>query len=217
MGAAGSVASPDSNLQGLGKLYVQNRGKTNDQMMLVILETKLSQLPSALFHRSTAEDAVVASSPASKPSTDDKPIVTTTSTSTTWETVSKPVLATLSGIKRWDIQELSGFHAPPPLCQGAVEACLISLGEKLPKAGSERAWLVCKRSLADHRILIQRFQEFSPSSITPQMILKLRRYTSNPSFTAEQVARISLLASQLVEWVLLVANLGDLSSDSTAA
>jgi hypothetical protein len=131
-----------------------------------------------------------------------------------WETVSKPVLATLSGIKRRDIQELSGFIAPPPLCQDAVEACLISLGEKFPKA-REKAWLVCKRGLADHRTLIQRFQEFSPSSITPQMILTLRRYTSNPSFTTEQLARVSLLASQLVEWVLLVAHWGyDLSRDS---
>jgi hypothetical protein len=212
MGAGASAVLAESNLHQLGKLYVQNRGKASDEMMLMILESKMSQLPTELFDVSAADvlegtkelaPLSAAVSPSAERPGSDRVI------EGSWGAVSKPLLAKLQTIKRADLQEICGFAAPPPLCQSAVEACLITLGDRIPKAGSERAWIACKRGLGDHRVLIERFQDFSPSSINPQVVLRLRRYTSNPIFTVEQTARVSHLCSQLVEWVLAIEQFGN--------
>jgi hypothetical protein len=135
----------------------------------------------------------------------------------TWKEVSKPVLAKLQKITSASIKEVAALRNPPRGCQASVEAALIMLGEKIPKSGSDKSWLSCKKVLgSNHKVFIKRFQDFSPGSATPKTLQRLRtQYTSDPEFTVENVARVTALGAKLAEWVLLVIKFRELEAQNS--
>ena len=102
-------------------------------------------------------------------------------------------LKALDALDKKKIQELKSFAKPPELVQVVLEAVCILFGVRT--TWDEAKKLMSRMSFMDE----MRF--YDKDNIPGSVIRKLRRYTENPKFVPEEVAKTSQAAECLCLWV----------------
>uniref|UniRef100_A0A7S1X1Q2 Dynein heavy chain ATP-binding dynein motor region domain-containing protein n=1 Tax=Tetraselmis chuii TaxID=63592 RepID=A0A7S1X1Q2_9CHLO len=98
----------------------------------------------------------------------------------------------LSALNKNDIVEIKSFAKPPPLVQMTMEAVCILKQEKAD-------WDTAKKMLGDSNFM-RSLMEFDKDNIPDSVVKKLKKYTDDPQFTPEVVAKQSNAAKSLCMW-----------------
>eukprot|EP00873_Tetraselmis_striata_P045243 jgi/Tetstr1/465507/TSEL_010176.t1 len=98
----------------------------------------------------------------------------------------------LSALNKNDIVEIKSFAKPPPLVQMTMEAVCILRQEKPD-------WDTAKKLLGDSNFM-RSLMEFDKDNIPDAVIRKLKKYSDDPQFTPEVVAKQSNAAKSLCMW-----------------
>jgi dynein heavy chain len=99
----------------------------------------------------------------------------------------------LGALNKQDITEIKSFVKPPALVQKTMQAVNTLLQEKPD-------WETAKKVLTDAQ-LTKRLMDFDKDSIPDHVIKQIRRFTDDPSFQPENVAKQSNAAKSLCLWV----------------
>jgi len=101
-------------------------------------------------------------------------------------------VTSLNSLNKADITEIKSFPKPPPLVQTTMEAVCTLLQEKAD-------WDTAKKVLSDSQFM-PRLLGFDKDNIPDKVIKKLEKYTQDPAFTPEAVAKQSNAAKSLCMW-----------------
>ncbi|CAG9467054.1 unnamed protein product [Pedinophyceae sp. YPF-701] len=99
----------------------------------------------------------------------------------------------LWALNKSDIVEIKSFSNPPHLVQLTMEAVCVLLGETA-------TWDNAKRVLNDQQF-VRRLLEYDKDNIPDKLLRAVRKYTSNPQFTPQQVSSHSRAAMSMCLWV----------------
>ncbi|GFS25719.1 dynein heavy chain 6, axonemal [Elysia marginata] len=99
----------------------------------------------------------------------------------------------LDSLDKSDIAEIRVFTKPPELVQTVLEAVAILLGGKLD-------WPSIKLMLGDSNFL-KKLVDFDKDNIPEAKLKRIRRYTADPKFVPDVVAKVSKAAKSLCMWV----------------
>ncbi|MEW5314022.1 MAG: hypothetical protein WDW38_005550 [Sanguina aurantia] len=98
----------------------------------------------------------------------------------------------LKALNKNDVVEMKSFAKPPALVQMTMEAVCILKNEKPD-------WDTSKRLLGDTNFL-KSLEEFDKDNISDAVIKRLRKYTEDPNYQPESVAKQSKAAMSLCMW-----------------
>ncbi|KAK9823491.1 hypothetical protein WJX72_003121 [[Myrmecia] bisecta] len=98
----------------------------------------------------------------------------------------------LNALNKQDIIEIKSMVKPPPLVQMSMEAVCVLKQEKAD-------WDTAKRILGESSFM-KSLLEFDKDNIPDAVIKKLKKYTDNPEYTVESVAKQSRAAMSLCMW-----------------
>ena len=99
-------------------------------------------------------------------------------------------------VTKKDIQEIKVINAPPKLLKLILNAVMIAFKE-------EPSWETAWRELCNINFYAK-FKLFEVDTITPGVVKRLRKYTSDVEFTPENVFKVNKYFKNLVSWVLHV-------------
>mmetsp|Transcript_18885 Transcript_18885/g.22437 ORF Transcript_18885/g.22437 Transcript_18885/m.22437 type:complete len:4042 (-) Transcript_18885:161-12286(-) len=111
--------------------------------------------------------------------------------------VAMPALAkAMSEVDKLDksaITEIKGFNKPPPAVGVVLEAVMIFMGKKTD-------WVTAKTEMGQPNFL-SNIKQYDKDNVKDTIVLKIKKYVSDPAFSPEAVAKQSKAASALCTWV----------------
>ncbi|CAF0978027.1 unnamed protein product [Adineta ricciae] len=101
--------------------------------------------------------------------------------------------AALAALSKSSITEVKSYGRPPLLVEKALEAVMIL-------RNSEPSWAEAKRQLGDTNF-INHLINFDKDNISDKIIMKISKYTQDPTLAPAEIARVSTAAAGLFDWV----------------
>ena len=111
----------------------------------------------------------------------------------------RSALAALDTLDKNGIVEMKAYNNP------AEEIVLVSSAVCL-MMGKKENWDEGKKLMNNPNEFIQNLKDFNKDNIKESLLKKIKKYTKNEKFTAENIARKSKAAESICKWVLAIDN-----------